>query len=159
MQSHLEFKIKQSKSSHNSYIRYKKLENNVEEIFYFNKTSENETIIVYDGVLLTCTNGCPEFRRDACKKPQCQKLPAFQPVPSVIKEIDFNPRDGVVPNGCGDCENPEDYDDPEYWEWYRNQYSISAKYYVEMDMCKGINTRSIIYLTKIIRTHYEYLLI
>ena len=133
----IKFEIEQSNSSHNSFIRYKRLDTNVEEVFYFNQTSEIMTHIVYDGKNLTCTNG---FRtpciNDHCPVPDCQNLSPFRTTPAVIKEIDFNPRDGIVPNRC-DVEKCCHYY-PEFAEWERNKYSISASYYLPTDKCTGI---------------------
>ena len=109
----LTFTIQSDDSSHNSIIKYTRLDNNKEEIFTFNTRSYSDnTVITYDGRSLTCAaaHGI---------SPQCNKLPLGTPVPAKIHEIDFNPRDGSAHKN----------------EWQRNKYTISAQNFV--DVLKG----------------------
>ena len=111
----LTFTIKRDDSSHNSIIKYTRLENNKEETFTFNTGSYSDnTVVTYDGVSLTCT-------AKYGKSPQCNNLPLDTPVPAKIIEIDFNPRDGKAHKN----------------QWQRNGYTISAGTYTDGMKTKG----------------------
>ena len=134
----LNFEIQHHNSSHNSFIRYKELDGNQSKIFHFNRTAENETKIVYDGKNIICTSFCLQraqlYKRYDfnCPIPQCQDLTIDQPMPSIIEEIDFNPRDGVVPKGWRQSENPN------FWSWENNKYTLNTNYYLPTEICIGI---------------------
>ena len=137
----LKFEIQHHHSSHNSFIRYKRVNENESKIFYFNETAKIETKVVYDGTNLKCTSSCLQenqlYNRDFnCPIPQCQDLEIDQPIPSIIEEIDFNPRDGIAPKGWIDG-GPSD--DPNTWLWWHNQYSLNTNYFFPTEICTGIS--------------------
>ena len=102
---------------------------------HINKCSK----IVYDGKNIKCTSSCLQraqlYKRYDfnCPIPQCQELTIDQPMPSIIEEIDFNPRDGVVPKGWRQSENPN------FWSWENNKYSLNTNYYLPTEICTGIS--------------------
>ena len=137
----LKFEIQHHNSSHDSFIRYKRVNETESKIFYFNIASENETKIVYDGTNLKCTSSCLQraqlyIRYDfKCPVPQCQELTIDQPMPSIIEEIDFNPRDDIMPKDWRQS------DDPNFWLRKKTKYSLFANYFLPTEVCSGINFR------------------
>jgi len=111
----LTFRIQRDDSYHNSYIKYRRLDSNKNEVFHFNTGNNTDhTNVVYDGRFLKCNgNG----RGDN----QCNNLPEGQPIPATIYEIDFNPRYGKAYSN----------------QWFRNKYTISTTYYALVDECQG----------------------
>ena len=107
------FRIQQDDSTHSSTIKYRRTDTKKDEGFTFNKFTDH-THVVYDGHSLTCTGNGKGHH-------QCNHLPEVQPVPVIIYEIDFNPRDG---NAKGD-------------NWSRNKYTLLGNYYVAVAQCQG----------------------
>ena len=107
----LKFTIQRDDSTHSSTIKYRRLDNNKEEIIRFSEGYSDKTIVVYDGYNLNCTGF----------KPQCNKLPDGILVPAIIYEIDFNPRYGSTLNG----------------NWERSVYTLETNYYEKAGTCAG----------------------
>ena len=112
----LTFRIERDDSNHKSIIKYRRTDTNKNEQFTFNDGSADHTNLVYDGQNLTCNK---DVAIDL--ESYCNDLPVGIPVPAIIYEIDFNPRDGKTING----------------EWSRNKYTISTEYYASVTKCRG----------------------
>lgn len=74
----------------------------------------------FDGHSLTC-NGNGKSGREYSH--QCNELPDGQPVPVLLYQIDFNPRDGGLPKG-------------KKGQWHRQKYTLLGTYYDAK--CKGM---------------------
>ena len=117
MKQNITFTIQRDDSSHDSFIRYRRLDNGKDEIFEFNVGNSDHTIVVYDGDSLTCSG------HQSLSSIKCNQLEVGKPVRAFIYEIDFNPRSGQARKN----------------EWSRSKYTVSAilDYGIAKE-CKGI---------------------
>ena len=116
--TNITFRIQRDNSYHNSVIKYRRLDIDKDEEFTFNTGKDTDhTNVQFDGYSLTCKgNGKGDN--------QCNNLPDGKPVPVVMYQIDFNPRDGGF----------------QHWnkgEWRRQKYTLLGNYYVAK--CKGMS--------------------
>ena len=118
----LRFRIQRASSSHESTIKYKRLDNNQVEVFKFTSGPSDRMVLVYDGHNLHCTG----IKGDKYKQ-QCNKLPIDKLVPAIIYEIDFDPTNGKAP--------ARTYGKLSKWE--RNKYTLETNYYDIVSSCVG----------------------
>ena len=107
VQTDITFDIQRGGSKHTSKITYWRFDNRKQETFRFDKSGANyHTHLFFNGKTLTCVG-------NANRENQCNNLPERQPVPVIIYEIDFNPRDGDT------------------WgkSWDRNRYTLLGNAY------------------------------
>ena len=117
VQTDFQFEILRQHSAHASRITYLRLDTGTIEFFSFNIGETDLTKVKFDGQTLTCMGG---------KQPQCQNLTARRPVPVVVLEAKFKPRDGAT------------FEPHFEKDWAHNRYSVSGSFYNAMCGADGV---------------------
>ena len=110
IQTDFRFEVMRQNSAHDSTLTYLRLDTGSVETFSFGIGETDYTKVVFDGVNLTCLGGI---------RHQCQNLTAGWPggpVPVVMLEVKFKPREGTFEKGSKR-------------DWSNNKYSIHGTFY------------------------------
>ena len=110
IQTDFKFEIMRQHSSHPSVITYLRLDTGTIEYFSFDVGQTDFTKVIFDGKTLSCLGGAQH---------QCQNLTTGWPggpVPVVVLEVKFKPREGAFEPGV-------------VRDWQNNRYSISGSFY------------------------------
>ena len=109
IQTDFRFEVMRQNSAHDSTLTYLRLDTGSVETFSFGIGETDYTKVVFDGVNLTCLGGI---------RHQCQNLTAGWPggpVPVVMLEVKFKPREGTFEKGSKR-------------DWSNNKYSIHGTF-------------------------------